>query len=254
MQQLPTNFGCTSITTMTTARKEDERVYPGQGLPRVIADSLAHYEFASHYVRGLDVLDVGCGEGYGVQALQSAGAKSIVGIDIDSEIVALAKKNHPALIFMVDDAVQTKFPNNKFDIIVCFDVWHQLDRHKLFLDEMLRLLKPGGLLIASVPSGRVMYLHPLHRGMKTAYYRKNFDRKILENELAGKFSSVQYFGQRFVPRPYSWAVTKVIFIFLSKISSKVKNRIEIAYRRGDGPRVRPLLYDNARLITFVGKK
>ena len=46
------------------------------------------------YFQGKDAIDIGCGGGYMVDAMQKQGARSATGIDLDPEAIDFGKKNH----------------------------------------------------------------------------------------------------------------------------------------------------------------
>lgn len=103
---------------------------------------------------GQTVLDVGCGQGRLCLDMAMAGARKVVGIDIDVPVLDFARRNlqtrHPELQSVVSfecceiDAL----PDNSFDLIVSKDAFeHVLDLRGL-LGNIRRCLKPGGRLYA----------------------------------------------------------------------------------------------------------
>ena len=97
------------------------------------------------------VLDVGCGAGIPV-ARHLAGTFSLTGIDISSNMIALAKKNVPTAKFAIADAMETEFPVGSFDAIVSFYAIFHIPRreHLNLFRRFAQWLRPGGLLLVTV--------------------------------------------------------------------------------------------------------
>ncbi|GMR59718.1 hypothetical protein PMAYCL1PPCAC_29913, partial [Pristionchus mayeri] len=100
---------------------------------------------------GMKVLDVGCGSGYHALKMASAFPKCEVhGADISEKAIGMANENLEAqgqknLTFHAEDA--GKMPaawTNSFDFITIFDACHDQMRPDLCLNEIYRMLKPGG--------------------------------------------------------------------------------------------------------------
>lgn len=105
---------------------------------------------------GLDVMDIGCGIG-GVDVLlaREYGAKSVTGIDIEEPLVirgrARAEREGLAdrLSFRLVEPGPFPFPDASFDAVFSKDsMIHIPDKAALFA-EVLRVLRPGGLFLAS---------------------------------------------------------------------------------------------------------
>src|SRR6186997_360777 len=96
MRKLP--FGPPSIRVSATTSTEPsdqpvERFDPESFRGELVeAEHLARYRWAAAAVAGRDVLDAGCGEGYGSRLLaELGGARRCVGIDIDERTIAAAR-------------------------------------------------------------------------------------------------------------------------------------------------------------------
>lgn len=89
-------------------------------------------------------LDVGCGGGRTLAALKKLGAREVYGIDIDEELVNLAKKRSNAEV-VVGSALDLPFSNNRFDLVICSGVLHHTSDIKKGIDEIHRVLKQGGM-------------------------------------------------------------------------------------------------------------
>ena len=104
-----------------------------------------------HLAPGSKVLDVGCGAGIPV-ARHLAGMFSLTGIDISSNMIALAKKNVPTAKFIIADVMETEFPAGSFDAIVSFYAIFHIPRqaHQDLFRRFAQWLRPGGLLLFTV--------------------------------------------------------------------------------------------------------
>ena len=99
---------------------------------------------------GKDVLEVGCGRGGGAsfvaRYLQPA---HMVGVDISAQAVALCKRLHvvDTLAFEVGDAEDLPFEDATFDAVVNVESSHCYGSIPTFLDEVFRVLGPGGYFL-----------------------------------------------------------------------------------------------------------
>tara|TARA_R110000796_G_scaffold252640_2_gene389909 strand:- start:174264 stop:175037 length:774 start_codon:yes stop_codon:yes gene_type:complete len=112
---------------------------------------LRAYYLAIPYIKG-DLLELGCGEGRGVELLAPL-ADSYVALDKIQSVIDELKSKYPALDFR-----QAVFPpfsdlaDNSFDCIVSFQVIEHVKKDKEFLKEIYRVLKPGGKAILTTPN------------------------------------------------------------------------------------------------------
>lgn len=99
----------------------------------------------------LNILDVGCGTGLITRQLNS---KSITALDINPWALERAKLNinKDNVNFILGDAEELPFLDEKFDIVVCTEMLEHVVRPDLALECINKVLKPGALLIGSVPS------------------------------------------------------------------------------------------------------
>lgn len=96
-----------------------------------------------------DLLDVGCGTAVVGLAAASRGL-DVVGIDHTQEMLDIATRKAKALgleeriRFEVGDATAMSFPDASFDVVMSQRMLHHLPNQRLCLEEIARVLKPGG--------------------------------------------------------------------------------------------------------------
>jgi ubiquinone/menaquinone biosynthesis C-methylase UbiE len=107
-------------------------------------------------VRGRDVLDVGCGEGWLVRRLVERGAASVVGIDPLAVALEHARTEGPPELvdaYLDGSAEALPFADRSFDIVVFFNSLHHVPKESLdaAVAEALRVLRPRGLIYVQEP-------------------------------------------------------------------------------------------------------
>ena len=103
-------------------------------------------------VRGLDVLDVGCGEGRFCRMLAARGAKT-VGIDPTSTLIAEARRLQPSGVFHEAVAENLPLPDASFDLVVSFVSLVDIPDFRNAIREMTRVLRPGGRCVVANMNG-----------------------------------------------------------------------------------------------------
>jgi trans-aconitate methyltransferase len=116
-------------------------------------------------VRPGRLLDIASGSGYGTALLADRHpAVQCTGVDIDSDAVAFASSAYgrPNVTFRQADAM-TFSDEQGFDTIVSLETIEHLDVPQVFVDRLVAMLRPGGRIIASVPSTPSIDGNPYHR-------------------------------------------------------------------------------------------
>ena len=96
------------------------------------------------------VLEIGCGQGVSTQLLlDTYGAEQVVAVDLDPAMVGRALRRLSAygpnrVDIRVGDTTQLEFADASFDAVVDFAALHHVPDWQAALDEIARVLKPGG--------------------------------------------------------------------------------------------------------------
>ena len=102
-------------------------------------------------VRGLDVLDAGCGDGWLSKKLHDAGA-NVLGIDGSAELLHQARSSYPALEFIEHDLTQGIPPLGRtFDRIVAHMVLMDLPEIGALISSVRRSLNADGRFVFTIP-------------------------------------------------------------------------------------------------------
>jgi 2-polyprenyl-3-methyl-5-hydroxy-6-metoxy-1,4-benzoquinol methylase len=111
---------------------------------------LKAYHVAVPYITG-DLLELGCGEGRGVQLLAPM-ASSYLALDKIAEVINRLATQYPDFQFKQAVFPPIDLADAQFDTIVSFQVIEHIQQDELFLKEIARLLKPGGKALISTPN------------------------------------------------------------------------------------------------------
>ena len=127
---------------------------PKMGIPLPAAEEPNRYGIQLYHatasqwdIAGKKVLEVSCGHGGGASYLtRTLGPASYTGLDLNPAGIAFCQERHRVhgLQFVRGDAENLPFPDNSFDAVLNIESSHLYPDFPRFLDEVARVLRPGG--------------------------------------------------------------------------------------------------------------
>jgi len=177
-------------------------------IPEAMGDSLieaehqVRYRLAAIAAGDRRVLDAGCGVGWGSLLLHQAGAAKVTGLDLSDEALADARRRAPDVRFVRGDLQRLPFGRATFDLVTCFEaIEHVPDPYRV-LDELLRVMDPGGLLMVSSPNpdvyppGNPFHVHEFKPSDLLAEVAKRFAHAVLWLQHGHIGASLRREGER----------------------------------------------------------
>ena len=142
---------------------------------------------------GTTVLDVGCGIGGSSRILARDYGFNVKGITISPKQVQRATELTPKNItaeFQLGDALALSFPDNCFDVVWSVEAGPHMPDKAKYAQEMMRVLKPGGILVVADWNKRDDSQTPL------IFWEKLIMRQLLDQWSHPAFSSIEGFSKQ----------------------------------------------------------
>ena len=195
---------------------------------------LKAYYLSIEHISG-DVLEVGCGEGRGVELLMEK-SKTFMGIDkIDQVIDRLSNRYPDATFQQMNIPPFAGLDDNAFDSVVSFQVIEHIRKDKEYLKEIHRVLKPGGKALITTPNIKMsLSRNPWHIREYTAQQLQQLGEEVFAQVemlgISGNEKVMQYYedNKQSVERMMKWDVLNLQYrlpAFLLKVPYEILNRM-----------------------------
>ncbi len=107
-----------------------------------------------YIIQPANILNVGAATGRSSQALSSLG--EVVSLEYDPDCVAFVRQQ-TGLDVLQGSVLDLPFEENRFDVVCAFDVIEHVQDDQQAVREMIRVCKPGGLVMVSVPMYQMLW-------------------------------------------------------------------------------------------------
>ena len=120
----------------------------------VLAVLAAHLAPAADGRTPRRILDLGCGTGTMLAHLRRFGEAE--GVDADERAVGFCHARGEDRVQLLESET-LPFPDDSFDLLTALDVLEHIEDDRWALREVARVLRPGGIFLATVPAYRWMW-------------------------------------------------------------------------------------------------
>ena len=118
------------------------------------------------------------------------------------------------------DLCELPFQDNYYDLILCNHVLEHIPEDQKAMQEMYRVLKPGGTLIAQVP---------LEENRTETFEDNSITDKATRTEIFGQYDHVRIYGTDYYTRLESVGFDSHAIDFLKKLTSQEKQKFALPY-------------------------
>jgi ubiquinone/menaquinone biosynthesis C-methylase UbiE len=153
------------------------------------------------------VLEIGCGTGYVLRGLATQGNYELTGADANIAGLRHARLRLPSVEFVQVDARDLPY-DAAFDAVGAFDVIEHINEDERVLTSIRRALKPGGVLIVTVPQHKWLWSWADEQARHKRRYRR---RELCDKVMAAGFEMV---------RATSFVTALLPILYLSRFAMK----------------------------------
>jgi len=185
------------------------------------------------------ILDAGCGTGFNFELLRKYG--NVTGID--NSVHAINACREQGFQVIMDDAEDTMFDNEQFDLVVAMDLIEHCDDTKL-IKEFNRLLKSKGFVIFTVPAFKWLWSDD----DDLAYHRRRYTLEQIKNLFESNGFNIEFISYRYY---YIFMPTTLLFFwqkFRRMFSKQKKNSLAFTPKVLNDYLIRIMTKENKELV------
>lgn len=195
---------------------------------------LRPYILASQFIKG-DLLEVGCGEGRGIDSLLPH-ISSYSAIDKIEPVIKKLQSKYPQARFLSGNIPPlSAFTDDSFDSIISFQVIEHIQDDERFLKEIHRVLKPGGIALITTPNRPYsLSRNPWHireyTSQELSSLAKRFFSEVTSKGITGNEKVMEYYqrNKKSVDKLMRWDILNLQYklpAWLLRIPYEFMNRL-----------------------------
>lgn len=172
---------------------------------KIASDNPIHQRLFKAYIAALDylhgsVLEVGCGQGRGIDLILHR-ATSFTAVDKIEPVIAELRKKYPQAEFRsMNIPPLSGLTDDTYDVVISFQVIEHIRDDRLFLSEIHRVLKPGGVALLTTPNRRMsLTRNPWHIREYLAHELKSLANTVFPSTtlkgITGNQKVMEYYAE-----------------------------------------------------------
>jgi 2-polyprenyl-3-methyl-5-hydroxy-6-metoxy-1,4-benzoquinol methylase len=176
---------------------------------------LAEIELKFGSKKDISILDIGCGTGGLLSFLRKNNYTNLQGIDYSEYSIHFSKSRNLNVQKLNIDELQMAFKNQKFDVIICNDVFYCLDKKQIInaLHNIGKLLSLNGVFLSNNNAFNIFYgTHDIAVGGKWRFTLKDFQEFTAKTSL-----KIQHYSY------WTWVLSPLVLII--RISQQIQLKL-----------------------------
>lgn len=119
------------------------------------------------------ILDCACGRGFYLNMFRYVSRCRLVGLELDADVIRKAQRkvgHLPAVLLTNANIYHLPYPSDTFDAVILSEILEHIERDVDGLREVLRVLKPGGVVAITVPNASYpFWWDPINKTLETLF-------------------------------------------------------------------------------------